>query len=128
MKKTSRSLFTKIAAIGLALSFGLCAYAAEGPREELAHAYYLLKEAKADYSGHRHKAMDEVQAAGRELGIELRGGVNEHERQRESDKQLTEARRLLGDVRDRMEEHDRNRIAHHLDESIREIDVALRKR
>lgn len=127
MKTTSRSLYSKIAAIAVLLCFGLCAYA-EGPREELAHAYYLLKEAKSDYGGHRAKAKDEVEAAGRELGIELGGGVPERERQWESDKQLQEARRLLADVRDNMEERDRKRIAHHLDESIRQLDVALRKR
>lgn len=136
MKLTSRSLFTKIAAIGLALSFGLCAYAqehphdraAEGPREELAHAYYLLKASKGDYGGHRAKALGELERASRELGMELKGGAPERERQWESDRQMQEARRLVADVRDHMEEHDRNRIASHLDESIRQIDVALRKR
>jgi hypothetical protein len=129
MKTTSRSLYSKIAAIAVVLSFGLCAYAqAGGPREELAHAYYLLKAAKADYGGHRHKALDEVEAAGRGLGIELKGGVEERERQWESDKQIEEARRLLADVRDRMEAQDRDRIAHHLDEAIKEVNAALRKR
>jgi len=129
MKQTSRSLFTKIAVLGLALSFGLlCAHAAEGPRDEMAHAYYLLKASKGDYSGHRAKALGELERASRELGMELKGGAPERERQWESDKQMEEARRLLADVRDRMEEHDRNRVAAHLDESIRQIDVALRKR
>lgn len=128
MKTTSRSLYSKIAAIAIVLSFGLCAYAQTGPREELAHAYYLLKAAKADYSGHRHKALDQVEAAGKGLGIELKGGVEERERQWESDKQMAEARRLLGDVRDRMEAQDRERIAEHLDEAIRQVDIALRKK
>lgn len=128
MKTTSRSLYSKIAAIAVVLCFGLCAYAQGSPREELAHAYYLLKSANADYDGHRAKALHELGAAGQELGIKLEGGVPEGERQWHSDKQLQEARRLIGDVRDRMEEKDRNRIAHHLDISMHEIDIALKKR
>ena len=123
--KTSHSLYLKLSAVALALTFGFYAHAAEGPREELAHAYYLLKTAKADYHGHRKAALEEVGAAGRELGIELKGGAPEGERQWESDRQIKEARRLLADVRDRMEAHDRDRIAHHLEVSIKEVDKAL---
>lgn len=128
MKTTSRSLYSKIAAIAVVLCFGLCAYAQTGPREELAHAYYLLKAAKADYGGHRHKALDAVESAGRGLGIELKGGVEERERQWDSDRQMAEARRLLSDVQTRMEEHDRQKIAEHLDEAIRQVDLSLRKK
>ena len=129
MKQTSRSLYAKIAAIALlALSFGLCAYGQEAAREELAHAYYLLKTANADYGGHRANALHEVQVASHELGVELRGAVPEGERQWASDRQMAEARRLLGDLRDHMAEQDRTRISQHLNTSIREIDLALRKR
>lgn len=126
--KKSHSLYVKLSAIALALSFGFCAHAAEGPRQELAHAYYLLKSAKADYHGHKAKAIGEIEAAGHELGIDLKGGAPEGERQWESDKQLREARRLLADARDRMEERDRNHVAHHLEVSIKELDNALNVR
>ena len=128
MKHRSRSLYSKIAAIALALSFGLCAHAFEGPREELAHAYYLLKTANSDYNGHRHHALAQVEAAGKELGIVLKGGVSEGERQWASDRQMAEARRLLADLQIRMEQHDRERIADRLEKAIREIDAALRTR
>src|SRR5215469_12043255 len=127
MKTTSRSLYSKIAAIAVVLCFGLAAYA-ESPREELAHAYYLLKSANADYGGHRAKALHELGSAGEELHMELKGGVPEGERQWHSDKQLEEARRLIADVNERMEERDRQHISHHLEASMKEIDLALRKR
>jgi hypothetical protein len=79
-------LYLKAVAVALAFSFGLSAYA-ETPREELVHAYYLLKKADHDYDGHRGKAMAEVETAGHE---------------------------------------DRDRVASHVDEAVKEIDIALK--
>ncbi len=110
--------------MALALSFGMSAYA-ETPREELAHAYRLLKIANHDYAGHREAAMRELEAAGRDLGIELEGHDIEHERQMKSDEQVTEARRLLRESRDKLERRDREREAAHLDRAMRELDAAL---
>ena len=54
----------------LALTFGIRAYA-EPPRDELAHAYVLLKLAKSDYKGIAAAALHgELEAAGHELGLE----------------------------------------------------------
>jgi hypothetical protein len=123
MRKTSR-LFVQMAAIALILSFGFSAYA-EPPRDELIHAYHLLKKADHDYDGHREKAMEAVKAAGNDLGLELGGDLPDRERQWKSDDQLIEARRLLRDARDKLEAHDRDRVADHVEKAIKEINAAL---
>jgi rubrerythrin len=125
MKLSLRSGCIPIAAIALALSFGVRAYA-ETPREELAHAYVLLKLAHADYGGHRAKAMEELQTAGKELGLNLEGRGSEHESQLKSDEQVAEAGRILREARNRLEAADRDRVAAHLEKAVLEIDAALK--
>jgi hypothetical protein len=58
----------------------------------------------------------------------LEGDFPEREHQWKSDEQLTEARRLLKDARDRLESQDRERVASRVDKAIEEIDLALRAR
>ncbi len=126
MKIMNLSVYLRIAAIVLALSFGARVHAAETPREELAHAYRLLERADHDYDGHRVAAMKEVEIAGKDLGIVLKGDLEERERQWKSDRHLTEARRLLRHSREKLEAKDRDRVAEHVERAIKEIDVALK--
>ena len=109
----------------MALSLGIRAYA-ETPREELAHAYGLLKLANHDYGGHRAKAMKHLEEAGKALGLEFNHHGSEHERQWKSDEQLAEARRLLREARDKLEARDRDRAAEHVEKAIMETDAALK--
>ncbi len=125
IKTPSQFKYLKIAAIALALSFGLSAHA-ESARDELVHAFRLLKKADHNYGGHRVAAMNEIEAASRDLGLEVGGDLQEHERQWHSDEQLTEARRLLHESRDKLEHRDRDRVADHVEKAIQEIDTALR--
>jgi protein-tyrosine-phosphatase len=124
MKHIPRKFCISIAVIAFLFSFGLAAHA-EPPRDELAHAYHLLKKADHDYDGHRVKAMEEVRVAASDLGIELGGDVDDHERQWHSDEQMKEARRLLRDAKDKLEAHDRDRVADHVEMAIKEINAAL---
>jgi hypothetical protein len=114
-----------MAAVLLALSFGARAYA-EGPREEIVHAYRHLKHADGDYAGHRIAAMKELKFAGDKLGLDLEGDLPGHEGQWESDKKLREARRLLVHARDKLEDKDRDRAADNVQHAIKEIDAALK--
>jgi len=98
---------------------------AETPRGELVHAYVLLKLANHDYGGHRLRAMEELESAGKTLGLELKGEGSEHERQRKSDEHLVEARRLLQHAREKLEARDRERAAERVDLAIKQIDLAL---
>jgi hypothetical protein len=125
MKVSFKLSYLKMAAIALALSLGVSAHA-ETPREELAHAYRLLKVAKSNYDGHRGKAMKELEMAGESLGLKLEGHDSEHESQWKSDEQIAEARRLLRDVRDKLEARDRDRAAAHVEKAIKETEAALR--
>lgn len=114
-----------MAAVMLALTFGVRAYA-EGPREEIVHAYRLLKGADHDYDGHREAAMKELRIAGDKLGLTLEGDEIKGERQWKSDKRLAEARRLLKDARDKLEGRDRDRAAASVEHAIKEINIALK--
>ena len=122
--KTNRLLCLKIAVCALALSFGVSAYA-EPPRDELAHAYVLLKLAKSDYGGHKAAALEELQAAGHDLGLDLKGRGSEHERQLKSDELVAESNRMLRDARDKLEARDREHVASHVEKAIQELDRAL---
>jgi hypothetical protein len=126
MKLTSRLLYLQILAIGVALSFATRVYA-EPPGQELVHAYVLLKHANHNYEGHRARALEHVEAAGKALDLNLEGDVNNHERQWKSDQMLAEARHLLFHAREKFERHDRDRAATHVDRAIEEIDRAIGK-
>jgi hypothetical protein len=125
--KVTQSFYRKLAGIALVLSLGISAYA-DTPREELAHAYRLLRDAKADYDGHRGKALAHLRHAGEALDLNLEGDAPKGERQYKSDESLAEARRLLGDVRDKLEARDKDKAADRVDKAIEEIDKALRVR
>jgi len=125
MKITPRSLFFRVAIGILALTLSTGAFA-ETPREQLTHAFRLISGANSDYAGHRRRAMTEIEAAAKELGIEVRGEVSQNERQWKSDQQMSEARRLLVDARDHMEKQDRDRVAGHVETAIKEVEDALR--
>jgi len=60
------------------------------------------------------------------LGLKLGGDAAEKERQWKSDQKLTEARRLLKDASEKLEEADRDRVAERVDKAIKELDVALK--
>jgi hypothetical protein len=121
--KTKRYL--QIAVGALALSMAGAVYA-ETPRQELAHAYVLLKVANNNYSGHRATALQEIEVAGRELGLDLNGRPSEHEHQLKSDELVAESGSLLREALGKLEARDRDRVAAHVDKAIQEINAALK--
>src|SRR3954467_12650036 len=121
MKLTSHSLFVQMAAIAVALSFEAQVYA-DPPRRELVHAYVLLKHANHNYEGHRARALEHIEAAGKALDLNLEGDTENRERQWKSDQMMAEARHLLYHARESFERHDRDRAAAHVDRAIDEID------
>lgn len=127
MKAKVRMLCRPLFAMLLALSSGVSAYA-ETPREELVHAFYLLKTANADYDGHRVTAMQAVEAAGHDLGLDLKGDLPSTERQWKSDDQLREAERLLTEAEAQLVQSDHDRVAARLSKAVREINMALNSR
>jgi hypothetical protein len=127
MKPSSLLATVRIVALALALAFfGSRAYAAETPREELIHAYRLLEKADHDYEGHRVSAMKEVEAAGKLLGITLKGDLEKRETQWKSDKQLAEAHKLLRHAHGKLEAKDRELAGVHVEAAVKELNVALK--
>ena len=123
--KVNSYKYIRLGAVLLALTFGISAYA-ETPREDLVHAYRLMKGADHDYDGHRVAAMKEVQAAGEKLGLALEGEGVKEEAQWKSDRRMAEARRLLKGARNKLEDRDREKAAKELDVAIKELNEALK--
>ncbi len=99
-------------------------YVRRGPEaEKLREAYQIMCWADHDYHGHRAKAMHATEEAGKRFGMDLKGEGRGHERQHTSDAQLRHARELLRDVRDISE--GQKKVHEHVDEAIKEIDLAL---
>src|SRR5580704_5027705 len=108
MNLTFKSTWIKMAAVAVALTIGVSAHA-EGPREELIHAHHLLKTADNDYDGHKGEALKQLEIAGKKLGLKLGTGEwPEHEKQWKSDERVAEARKLLRDAREKLEDRDRD--------------------
>ncbi len=62
---------------------------------QLTQAYAALSVADHDYQGHRAKAMKQIEAAAKEMGVSLAGNGKGHEQQVTSDQQLQTANTLL---------------------------------
>jgi hypothetical protein len=92
----------------------------------LHHAYRILASGDHDYHGHRMEALNQIHKAADLLGEDLKGDDKDREKQFLSDDRLREARDLLKNVRNAAEVKDQDRISHHIDLAIREIDLALR--
>jgi len=123
--KTCRLWYVLIAAGAILL--GNEAYAA-GPRDDIVRAYFLIKMSNNNYSGHRDAALRELEFVGKELGLDMRSGGQNKERQRQSDAQMNEAFQILKVARDKLDAHDREHEAGHLEKAMHEVDLALRKK
>ena len=89
-------------------------------------AYRILASGDHDYHGHRIAAMHEIHKAADLLGVDLTGDDKDREKQFLSDDRLREARGLLKNVLGNSEVKGQDRISHHIELAIREIDLALR--
>lgn len=91
----------------------------------LRHAYKTMAAADHDYKGHRIKAMHAIEAACDQLGTDIRGDGHGHEKQAVSDEQLKEARQMLEQARGIVTGRHEAVIVAHIDEAIKELDIAL---
>jgi hypothetical protein len=87
----------------------------------LRQAYALLSVADHDYKGHRVRAMKQIEAAGKVLGISLRGDGKVHEPQGTSDAQLRSAEALLQQASAGL----RGRGLKHIQQACEQLNVAL---
>jgi hypothetical protein len=91
----------------------------------LTGAYLILATGDHDYKGHRVKAMHQLEAAGKLLGMDLRGDARDKQPQVLSDDKLREARGMLQTVLGAAEVKGQPRISKHITEAINQINVAL---
>ena len=123
--KTCRLWYLLVAA-GMLL-FGNEAQA-QSPRDDIVTAYFLVRSANNNYSGHRRAALRELEFVGRQLGLNLQARGQNNLPQMQSDAKMAQAFQILGRARDRLDARDRQREAGHLDTAMRHIDAALRSR
>jgi hypothetical protein len=125
--KTCRLWFLFVVVAAVLILFGNQAYAAS-PREDVVRAYLLIKMSNNNYSGHRDKALRELEVVGRELGLDMRSRGQNKQPQVKSDVQMSQAFQILRVARDKLDRRDREHEAGHLERALREVDLALRKR
>ena len=93
--------------------------------QALTSAYLILATGDHDYKGHRVRAMHQIEAAGKLLGMDLVGDAKDRQTQVLSDDKMREARGLLETVLGAAEVKGQPRISKHIAEAINQIDVAL---
>jgi hypothetical protein len=91
----------------------------------LQQAYIILATGDHDYKGHRVKAMHQVEAAAKLLGMNLSGDAKDRQPQPLSDAKLREAQGLLQNVLGAAEVKNQKRVTKHITEAINQINIAL---
>jgi len=91
----------------------------------LRQAYDILETGDHDYQGHRIKAMHEIRAAAKHLGVTLRGDEKDKVKQALSDERLRAARTLLEQVKISDSAKSQRRIVWRIEAAIGEINTAL---
>jgi hypothetical protein len=91
----------------------------------LQNAYLILATGDHDYKGHRVKAMHQIEAAAKLLGMPLSGDAKDKQPQPLSDAKLREAQGLLQNVLGAAEVKNEKRISKHITNAINQINIAL---
>ena len=91
----------------------------------LRRAYKILATGDHDYDGHRVKAMHAVEAAAKGLGFDLWGDDHDRTTQALSDDRLVEAKGLIAQARGAASLKGQKKVDRHLNEAIRQLNVAL---
>jgi len=91
----------------------------------LQNAYLILATGDHDYKGHRMKAMHQIEAAAKLLGMNLSGDAKDKQPQSLSDAKLREAQGLLQNVLGAAEVKNEKRVTKHITEAINQINIAL---
>ena len=113
---------TSVMVACLAIFFSLNLFAApSSPGDLLSQAYATLSVADHDYKGHRIEAMKQIEAAGKLLGVNVRGDGKGHEKQGTSDEQLRIAQSLLQQASSGLN----GKVLQHVNHAIKQISTAL---
>ena len=93
--------------------------------EALQMAYQVLQDANHNYNKHRVRAMSEISAAAKAVGLDLEGNGPGHEDQSVSDARFHLARRLVEQVRSRLTAGAPAAEREHIDAALKEIAKGL---
>ena len=91
----------------------------------LQNAYLILATGDHDYKGHRVRAMHQIEAAAKLLGMTLSGDAKDKQPQPLSDAKLREAQGLLQNVLGAAEVKNQERVTKHITNAINQINTAL---
>jgi hypothetical protein len=91
----------------------------------LQNAYLILATGDHDYQGHRLRAMHQIEAAAKLLGMNLGGDAKNRQPQALSDAKLREAQGLLQNVLGAAEVKNEKRVVKHINNAIDQINIAL---
>ena len=91
----------------------------------LHRAYRILATGDHDYKGHRVRAMHQIEAAAKLLGLDLSGDLKDRQPQVLSDDKLREAAGLLQNVLGAAEVKNQPRVTKHINNAIGDINAAL---
>lgn len=105
--------------------FQFVAFRDSAEADLLRHAYRILATGDHDYNGHRVRAMHAVEAAGKLLDMDLAGDLKDRTPQALSDDKLWEAQGLINQVLGAAEVKDQKRVVRHLNEAVKQINIAL---
>ena len=93
--------------------------------DQLRQAYRILATGDHDYKGHRVHAMRDVERAGKQLGMDLKGDLKDRTPQKLSDERLREAQGLISGVLNSAEVKGQKHIVKDLQEAVNQINTAL---
>ncbi len=105
--------------------FEIIAFSDSAEAGMLHRAYHTLATGDHDYHGHCARAMHQIEAAAKLLGLDLSGDLKDHEKQFLSDDKLREASGLISQVLVSASVKDQKRVTKHLDEAVKQINLAL---
>lgn len=91
------------------------------PGQLLLQAYATLEMADHDYKGHRVAAMKQIEAAGKLVGVNVRGDGKGHEKQGVSDAQLRTAENLLIQAKPGLS----GKALSHVNRALKQLSIAL---
>jgi hypothetical protein len=122
---TSETTQTLGGSVAVQNQFQTVAFSNSAEAGMLQNAYLILATGDHDYKGHRVKAMHQIEAAAKLLGLNLSGDAKDRQPQPLSDAKLREAQGLLQNVLGAAEVKNQVRVTKHINNAINQINIAL---
>jgi len=116
---------TSSSSVAVQNQFQTVAFSDSAEAGMLQNAYLILATGDHDYKGHRVRAMHQIEAAAKLLGVTLSGDAKDKQPQPLSDAKLREAQGLLQNVLGAAEVKNQERVTKHITNAINQINTAL---